>query len=152
MDWVAVREHYRRLFEASGRTQVDVARAAGLSQSAIHKLLVNQGDGPAVETLLRAVQGLGLPLPEFFRQIEEEERTRDGSSASSPLARLDRLEQFQQTVAAEFARLRMEIDTIRRDTGGDSGAPLEPPGSRRRTPRVPRDKATTRGKRDRRIA
>jgi transcriptional regulator with XRE-family HTH domain len=66
MDWRLVREHYKRLFESSGRTQTDVARAAGVPQSAIHKLMANTGDGPSVETLLRAVQGLGITLSEFF--------------------------------------------------------------------------------------
>lgn len=150
MDWRLVREHYKRLLTASGRTQSDVARAAGLPQSAIHKLMANKGDGPSVETLLRAVQGLGITLSEFFGQVEQE-RVRDGS-ASSSLARIERLEQFDQTVLAEFTRLRMEIDKIRRDTGGDSGEPLAPPSTRRRTPRLSGDKASERSKRDRHVA
>jgi transcriptional regulator with XRE-family HTH domain len=162
MDWRLVREHYKRLFESSGRTQTDVARAAGLPQSAIHKLMANTGDGPSVETLLRAVQGLGITLSEFFGQVEQE-RSRDGSAPASPLDRPAQLEHFDQTVIAEFIRLRAELEAIRRTaTGaagpdkrpdpGDAGEPVAPPGARRRRPDDTGDPATPRGRRHRRIA
>ncbi len=155
MEWRLVREHYRRLLQASGRTQTDVTRAAGLSKSAISKLMANQGDGPTVATLLAAVQGLGMPLSEFFRRVEaEEDASRAGlSPAASSLDRPASLEQFERAVAVEFVRLRHEIDKIRRDTGGDAaGEPLAPLGTRRRRPRIPGDTASAGGTRNRRIA
>jgi hypothetical protein len=97
------------------------------------------------------VQALGITVSEFFGQVEQE-RSRDGSPP--PLAqRLDRLEKFDETIVAEFVRLRMEIDKIRRDTGGDTaGEPLAPLGARRRRPRLPGDTASARSTRDRRVA
>lgn len=71
MEWIDLRDHYRRLFRASRRTQADVARAGGLSQGVISKL-----------------DGLGLSLSEFFSQVEaERERSRGDASSSTPEAR-----------------------------------------------------------------
>jgi transcriptional regulator with XRE-family HTH domain len=70
MEWEHIRAHYARLVRESGLTQKQLAKAAGLSQNVISKLLHNRRDGPVVGTLLRAVIGLGLPLSSFFAQIE----------------------------------------------------------------------------------
>ena len=73
MEWEQLRAHYARLFRASGLTQKQLAKAAGLSQNLISKLMHNRRQGPVVGTLLRAVPALGVPLSVFFAQIEEAE-------------------------------------------------------------------------------
>jgi transcriptional regulator with XRE-family HTH domain len=71
MDWTTIRTQYRALLRQSGVTQADVARRGGLSgQNAISKLLANTHRGPSVETFIKAVDGLGLSLAEFFAAIE----------------------------------------------------------------------------------
>lgn len=74
MDWSSIRDHYAtRLDEAkrAGETQESVAEAGGLSgQNAISKLLRNQNMGPSVETFIKAVLGLGMPVSAFFAEVE----------------------------------------------------------------------------------
>jgi len=72
--WRVIRREFdRRLARAKqhGATQEIVAAAGGLSrQNLISGLLHNRHGGPSVETLVRAVIGLGLQPSEFFQPIE----------------------------------------------------------------------------------
>lgn len=71
MTWDKIRARYTTLLVASGRTQHEVAAAGGLSgQNAISKLVANTKRGPSVETFIRAVHGLGIPLSTFFAALE----------------------------------------------------------------------------------
>jgi transcriptional regulator with XRE-family HTH domain len=75
MDWRDVREHYRRAFGIArrrGLTQTDVARAAGLGQNHISRILNWRDDslGPTIMTFLKALQGIGLPASIFFAELE----------------------------------------------------------------------------------
>jgi transcriptional regulator with XRE-family HTH domain len=76
--WPDIRAHYERQFRAEkvarNRTQQEVAENGGLSRNnAISKLLSNHRRGPSVDTFVRAVQGLGISLSEFFASLERGE-------------------------------------------------------------------------------
>jgi|SRR5262245_32124481 len=75
--WKQVREHYRERMRAAKRNQKHIAAAGGIQQSSVSKLLHNRHLGPSVEIFLNAVEGLGIPVSEFFRQLE---RARDEST------------------------------------------------------------------------
>jgi transcriptional regulator with XRE-family HTH domain len=93
MNWDTIRAHYAALLAESGRTQHAVAVAGGLSgQNAISKLLANTKRGPSVETLVRAVIGLGVPLSVFFAALEDVPAT-----PASPVS--DRLRDLEQALA-----------------------------------------------------
>ena len=83
MDWVQIREHYRREFDAAKKqrrlTQKQVAEAGGLSgQNVISKLLQNENQGPAAEIVVNAIEGLGLSVSEFFARLERRARGEQG--------------------------------------------------------------------------
>jgi len=73
--WKQIRDHYRELLRLAkrtqNRTQTQVAAAGGTTQSAISKLIHNNNLGPSVEEFVNAVEGLGIPVSEFFRRLEE---------------------------------------------------------------------------------
>jgi hypothetical protein len=74
MEWLQIREHYERAFRHAGGNQTTVAKAGGLKKpNLVGKFLNNKKKtkGPAVETFIRAVLGLGLPPSEFFRTLEQ---------------------------------------------------------------------------------
>jgi transcriptional regulator with XRE-family HTH domain len=74
MEWVQIREYYERAFRHTKLSQTTVAKAGGLKRpNVISKVLHNKKKtkGPAVETFLRMVLGLGLPPSEFFRTLEQ---------------------------------------------------------------------------------
>jgi transcriptional regulator with XRE-family HTH domain len=69
--WTAIRTHYATLLRASGLSQQEVARRGGLPRNnGISRLLANTKRGPSVDTLMKAVAGLGLSLEEFFAGVE----------------------------------------------------------------------------------
>jgi transcriptional regulator with XRE-family HTH domain len=113
--WTAIRNHYVALWRASGLSQKEVARRGGLSgNNAISRLLVNAKRGPSIETLTKAVTGLGLSLVDFFAGVDE---TRPGTLSIS--ARVDAIEVavalLQRDLAAGAAHLRRLHDTTARD-------------------------------------
>jgi transcriptional regulator with XRE-family HTH domain len=74
MDWGQIRESYARQFAAKKRTQAQVAAAGGLkNQNLVSKVLRNTHLGPTVETFVRAVEGLGMSVSEFFAELEGRE-------------------------------------------------------------------------------
>jgi len=72
VDWTAIRSEFIR--QRGTRNQGAIAEAGGLHQSAISKLESNDKLGPAVETFVRAIQGLGVSVSEFFAEIEAREK------------------------------------------------------------------------------
>lgn len=86
--WKEIRAHYAALWRASELTQEQVARRGGLKgQNAISRLLRNTKRGPSVDTLTKAVEGLGLSLVEFFTDLEE-----NRAGAPSLIARVEAIE------------------------------------------------------------
>jgi transcriptional regulator with XRE-family HTH domain len=77
MNWNLVRDYYEELFVAAqreGTTQKAIADRGGLSgQNLISRLLKNTGGGPTVDTLFRAIEGLGFSVPDFFAAVAERE-------------------------------------------------------------------------------
>jgi transcriptional regulator with XRE-family HTH domain len=77
MDWNLVRDYYAELFSAAQRdgiTQKAIADRGGLSgQNLISRLLKNRGSGPTVDTLFKAIEGLGFSVPDFFAAVAERE-------------------------------------------------------------------------------
>jgi hypothetical protein len=68
VDWKVIRSAFIRA--RGGRRQEDIAKEGRLHQSAISKLEANDNLGPAVEVFTKAIEGLGMPVSEFFLQIE----------------------------------------------------------------------------------
>ncbi len=69
LDWRTMRAAFIR---ARGRTpQHAIAAKGGLRQNAISKMEANDNLGPAVETFVRAIYGLGMQPSEFFKQLEQ---------------------------------------------------------------------------------
>lgn len=82
--WGQIRAHYARALKQSTRTQVMVAEAGELRQNAVSKMLANSRLGPSVETFVRAVEGLGMPLSEFFASLERGEAPARGAAPDIP--------------------------------------------------------------------
>lgn len=68
VEWKQIRAAFIRARGA--RKQDEIATAGGLHQSAISKLEANDNRGPAVETFVKAIQGLGMSPSAFFARIE----------------------------------------------------------------------------------
>jgi transcriptional regulator with XRE-family HTH domain len=86
--WTVIRKHYAALLHDSGLSQAEVARRGGLKRNnAISRLIVNAKRGPSVATLMKAVDGLGLSLADFFAGLED-----SPSAARSLSARVDAIE------------------------------------------------------------
>jgi transcriptional regulator with XRE-family HTH domain len=86
--WNAIRKHYAALLKAADCTQEEVAARGGIKgQNTISRMLRNTRRGPTMETLTKAVEGLGLSLVEFFAGIEE-----SPAGARSLSARVDAIE------------------------------------------------------------
>lgn len=99
-DWKTLRAHYAAHLAASGLTQAEVAKRGGLSgQNAISKLLANTRKGPAVETWLRALAGLGLSLADVSGVPPSQ-------VTANFRARLDAIETAVQTTLATLSPRR----------------------------------------------
>jgi len=106
MEWETIRTRYALLLaeaRRAGVTQKSIAERGHLTgQNAISKLLANKNLGPSVETFVRAVQGLGLEVSEFFATIEREAASSAPPSAAdkTPLDRIEDLERALGVIAA----------------------------------------------------
>lgn len=87
MDWATIRSAFIRLRGA--RTQQEIADAGQLRQSHISKLESNDNLGPAVGTFVKAVQGLGVSVSDFFRQLEAGDLSIMASSKTPPVEAAD---------------------------------------------------------------
>lgn len=75
MEWLTIRNRFIALREDRKLTQEQVADKGKLDQGGISKLESNLNQGPSVETFVKAVEGLGLTLTEFFAQLENQTNT-----------------------------------------------------------------------------
>lgn len=122
-----IRAHYARLHalaRAAGTTQKSVAARGGLAgQNSVSRLLANENLGPSVEIFVRAVEGLGKPLSQFFIEVEQ------GVGATLPPASLD------ASVMDRLGRIERALDTLGvslspSSVDGPSGADAQaPPGN-----------------------
>lgn len=71
MEWAEIRQHFKAERKRRKRTQTTVAEA-GAEQSAISKIESDPTYTPQVDTFVKAVNGLGMPVWEFFRQLESD--------------------------------------------------------------------------------
>src|SRR4029077_3717416 len=125
--WMEIRAHYARLHalaRAAGTTQKSVAARGGLAgQNSVSRLLANQNLGPSVEIFVRAVEGLGKPLSQFFIEVEQ------GAGATLPPA------SFDASVMDRLDRIERALDTLGvslspSSVDGPSGADAQaPPGN-----------------------
>lgn len=144
LDWARIRTHYTAHLVAArkaGQTQQMIARAGGLRQNAISKLQRNHHQGPTVETFLKAVQGLGVPLSTFFEELESPGRSdADRSLPATPSVVIQRFDAHtvDAIIKVYFDRLGRQLDRITRDMGipvGGSGRGDHPATPHRATAR-----------------
>lgn len=117
VDWKTIRAHYARLFETAKLerrdTQYTIAARGGLGQNDVSRVMSNRGRGPQVETFIRAVQGLGIPVSSFFRQIEAlraEDHPKDDQSTPAKAVDVD---QTATPADIKIAQLSQEIADLR---------------------------------------
>jgi transcriptional regulator with XRE-family HTH domain len=79
MEWQYIKHRFIEQRKSRGLNQDDVAKAGKIRQGYISKLESNLNQGPSVEIFTKAVEGLGITVSEFFRQIE---RQTDADSTS----------------------------------------------------------------------
>jgi transcriptional regulator with XRE-family HTH domain len=114
MEWFQVRDGYVRQLQASGLTQAAVGRAGGLRQGTLSKLTANDRSGPSVDTLLRAIRGLGLMPSEFFAHIEQGSQMAPRASDEPDAPDDGRDPETAEDIAIELRRLRREVAELRR--------------------------------------
>jgi transcriptional regulator with XRE-family HTH domain len=75
MRWMEIRAYFAVVYaqaQANGVTQQAIADRGGIAgQNSVSRLLSNDRLGPSVEIFVRAVEGLGLSLSEFFAEFEK---------------------------------------------------------------------------------
>jgi transcriptional regulator with XRE-family HTH domain len=84
MKWTDIRSAFIRA--RGGRSQATIGKAGGLRQNAISKIETNDKLGPAVETFINAVQGLGIPVSAFFAQVEQQTASKETRKAVNWMA------------------------------------------------------------------
>lgn len=72
MDWQQVRAHFKAERERLKLTQDDVAERGNVDQSRVSKIESDPDYRPQADTFLSAIEGLGLPLSDFFLQLERQ--------------------------------------------------------------------------------
>ena len=102
-DWLPLRARFVALFDASGRTQADVARLGGLSSQAAVSKILHGSHCPTVEQFIRAVNGLGVSLSEFFAPW-----THAGAVTVPPTLSAEAIVQIADAVAARV--LSQKVD------------------------------------------
>lgn len=80
VDWTRVRAYYRQLMTERRVTQQLVARRGHLRQKDVSLLLSNARKGPTTETFLRAVEGLGMSVADFFVGFARDQLTAGGGT------------------------------------------------------------------------
>ena len=128
-NWERMRAQYARWLEAAearGLTQEQIAKAGGLGEhnsyvSKMKKPSMEGSLGPKAETFIRLIAGLGIPVSDFFAELEGRAPHVDASGMTPPLARLDRDQ--DRTVI-----INAVIETLQRGVA----APARPSRRRRR--------------------
>jgi transcriptional regulator with XRE-family HTH domain len=112
MTWLEIRAHYIALHaraEAGGLTQKEIAARGGIKgQNSVSRLLANDKLGPSVETFVRAVEGLGMSMAQFFLELAHAGSA--GTVAEAPAAgeapatdRLHRIERALEALSTSFS-------------------------------------------------
>jgi transcriptional regulator with XRE-family HTH domain len=130
MTWMEIRAHYAALHaqaQAAGQTQQAIADRGGIAgQNSVSRLLSNDNLGPSVEIFVRAVEGMGKSVSEFFLEIEQ------GALGLGPSGigleatvtdRLDRLEQMLETLRARLSSLSLSAAASVAASGPGAQAP-----------------------------
>jgi transcriptional regulator with XRE-family HTH domain len=85
LDWTDVRAHFEHvMYSELALTQTEVATRGGIPQEYVSRVLLNHKDGPKAQTLIRALQGLGIPLAQFFAELDAAAAASRAQSASVP--------------------------------------------------------------------
>lgn len=78
----------RQLREAKGWTQAHLAARAGLEQTYVSRMEL--GGALTVENLYTVVRALGCSMAEFFKGVEQWERTKTAGASASTTRNLSR--------------------------------------------------------------
>lgn len=123
MTWLEIRAHLAAKHaraQATGVTQQAIAERGGIAgQNTVSRLLSNDKLGPSVEIFVRAIEGLGMSVAEFFSELEQQ-----GSVAPR-----------ERSIAERLRTLEQRLDALNRlvSSSPDPGAQA-PPGNRDERP------------------
>jgi transcriptional regulator with XRE-family HTH domain len=128
MKWLAIRAHYAALHaqaQAAGLTQKAIAERGGIAgQNSVSRLLSNDHLGPSVEIFVRAIEGLGKPVSQFFLELEQQQ----AAAAARELSVLERLQRIERLVQ-HLSVLMSSSSLLSSGRPHDGGAVLSPPVS-----------------------
>jgi transcriptional regulator with XRE-family HTH domain len=116
-----IRAYYAVVYaqaQADGVTQQAIAQRGGIAgQNSVSRLLSNDHLGPSVEIFVRAVEGLGLSLSEFFAEFERSFAAQAEAASSAASA---------STAHAHFSLSERRLATVRHDPGPQDQPQIEP--------------------------
>jgi transcriptional regulator with XRE-family HTH domain len=99
MTWSEIRAHLAALHAAAGTTQKAIADRGGIAgQNTVSRLLSNDKLGPSVEIFVRAIEGLGKPVSEFFIELEQGRGGTVNPPAALETAVMDRLQRIERAL------------------------------------------------------
>lgn len=133
MDWPTIREAFKSIRLAKNKKQREFG---GTVQAMVSKVENNQHKGPTVDTFVRAVIGLGMPVSQFFALIEERSEPA-AKTRPLPQARLDEIEAERvashvlRTEAIQAKERQEREDQERERERARSTPPVEPSGESR---------------------
>lgn len=143
MDWPRIGAFYLHCKRTKRLTQKMICARGGIrSQSLLSRMINNHGYGPTVEIFVRAVQGLGMDMIQFFTELEVHERTLAQREESygpatttrasggltdaqilAAIAQVAQVTQESQALAAHIDDLRSALDHARRALNARAGDP-----------------------------
>jgi hypothetical protein len=125
MRWIEIRAYYAVVYaqaQANGVTQQAIAQRGGIAgQNSVSRLLSNDHLGPSVEIFVRAVEGLGLSLSEFFAEFERSFAAQ-AEAASSVVSAASN----GSTAHAHFSLSDRRLTPVRYDPGPPDQPQIEP--------------------------
>jgi transcriptional regulator with XRE-family HTH domain len=123
-----IRAYYAVVYaqaQADGVTQQAIAQRGGIAgQNSVSRLLSNDHLGPSVEIFVRAVEGLGLSLSEFFAEFERSFAAQ--AEAASSAASAASAASNGRTAHANFSLSDRRLTTVRHDPGPQDQPQIEP--------------------------
>jgi hypothetical protein len=93
-----------------------------VGQNSVSRLLSNDHLGPSVEIFVRAVEGLGLSLSEFFAEFERSFAAQAEAAVSASAAASSN----GSTAHAHFSLSERRLATVRHDPGPQDQPQIEP--------------------------
>lgn len=105
MRWTEIRAHLAALHaqaQSAGVTQKAIAQRGGIAgQNTVSRVLSNENLGPSVEIFVRALEGLGKSVSEFFAELEQQQSPLAGEpAAAADRAMTDRVQRLERTLEA----------------------------------------------------